>query len=129
MIPDVFTWAYDLAVSWLPPLPSLLWGETDDENSTSTEETATAPGTSEALARAKEALRKIEADDTKSARSSARPLDARFRSSSSSILGGGGGIHRLVGRLEEVDVGQLASPDREALMGAAPDLMTRLRQR
>lgn len=129
MIPDVWTWAYDLTVSWLPPLPSFLWGETDDESETSPEETATSPATADALARAKEALQQIEADGGNAARSGGRPLDARFRSSPSSILGGGAGIHRLVGRLEEIDVGELASNDREALLGAANDLMTRLRQR
>lgn len=128
MIPDVCTWAYDLAVSWLPPLPSFLWGETDDENQTSPEEATTAPGTADALARAKEALQQIETDGGNGARAAGRPLDARFRSAPSSILGGGGGIHRLVGRLEELDVGQLASTDREALLGAASDLMARLRE-
>ncbi len=129
-MPDLCTWAYDLAVSWLPPIPSFLWGDTDEgtEAPVAGDEVTTAPGTADALARAKEALHQIETNGGEVGESGPRPLDARFRSASAPLFGGGAGIHRLVGRLQELDVGQLESEDRAALMGAASSLVERLRQ-
>ncbi len=128
MIPDLCTWAYDLAVSWLPPIPSFPWGESEERTEAPAAEATTAPGTAEALARAKEALEQIEANGGGGAEDLAgRQLDARFRSGTASLFGGGSGIHRLVGRLEEIDVAGLGSGDRDALMGAASGLVERLR--
>lgn len=133
MITDLCTWAYDYAVSWLPPVPSFLWGESEDDDERTAaaplsddEETITAPGTTEALARARDALHRIEtngnglgADDG---------VDARLRAGAASLFGGGSGIHRLAGRLDEIDVAELAGRDREMLMNAATNLVERLRQ-
>lgn len=131
MIPDLCTWAYDLAVSWLPPL-ALLWGGASDEGETEAsgaratdDEPTPGPATTEALARAREALAQIDRE----AAPTSRRLDARFRAAPGpSLLGAGAGIHRLVGRLEEIDVDQLAAEDRKALMGAASGLLARLRE-
>lgn len=125
MIPDLCTWAYDLATRFLPPLPSLWPEEVSDEEGVvesppEPEEVRPAPATTDALARARDALDQLQAESP--------PPDARFRAASASLLGGGAGIHRLVGRLEEIDVGQLAAHDREALMGAASNLVERLRR-
>ena len=131
MIPDLCTWAYDLAVSWLPPL-SFLWGDSAGERETEApvacatdDEPTPGPATTEALARAREALAQIDREGERTP----RRLDARFRSGPGpSVLGAGAGIHRLVGRLEEIDVDQLAAEERKALMGAASGLLTRLRE-
>lgn len=127
---DLCTWAYDLAVSWLPPVPSFLWGEAEEEErapeAAPTEDSGTAPGTTEALARARDALHRIETNGGEPARDDA--IDVRLRAGAASLLGGGGGIPRLAGRLDEIDVARLAQNDRRALMDAASNLVERLRQ-
>lgn len=130
MITDLCTWAYDLAVSWLPPVPSFLWGEEEEEAAgPRPEEAATAPGTTEALARARDALRRIETVGEDDA-GDGLFVDARLRAGTASLFGTntGGGILRLAGRLDELDVTQLGAADRDTLMSAAASLVERLRQ-
>jgi len=126
MIPDLCDWVHDLA-RWLPPLPAFLFGDTGEgkRGSEPSEETTMAPATAEALARAREAFEQMNEGGAPTAHR--RPLDARFRSAPAPDSEGGG-VHRLIGRLLEIDVDRLPSRDREALMGAASGLVERLRQ-
>ena len=133
MIPDLCGWAYEWAASWFPPL-SLLWGEPRAEEETKSpvssvadDESTPSPATTEALARAREALQHI--DRARVEAMAPSRADARFRSSPPTpILGAGAGIQRLAGRLDEIDVDGLGAEEREALMGAASGLIVRLRE-
>lgn len=132
MMTDLCTWAYDYALTWLPPVPSFLWGESASDEPTGApsagpdDEVVTAPGTTEALARARSALHRIETNGAGNAATD--EVDARLRAGAASLLGAGAGIHRLAGRLDEIDAGALAGHDREMLMAAASSLVERLRQ-
>lgn len=128
MTTDLCTWAYDLAVSWLPPVPSFLWGEEEDHTARSPEEATTAPGTTEALTRARDALRRMETNVGEQA-GEGLFVDARLRAGAASLFGTstGGGVLRLAGRLDELDVTQLGAADRDTLMSAAAGLVERLR--
>lgn len=128
MIPDVCTWVYDYAMSWLPSWESIGLGSfgVPEDEPRNEEEAGPAPGTAEALARARDALASIERGGAP-ADARPRPLDARFRGT---LAGGGAaaGVGRLVDRLNELETAGLGSGDREALLGAAARLVRRLQQ-